>query len=129
VHQKIVPALACVEREIKRACGDDERYEPHAVTGFRDRNTFRGGEITNHLYGIALDIDPEQNPCCHCVEPWSQAPQCTKEVKSPFERAAMPACFIHSFERFGFYWLGRDMLEDTMHFEFLGRPEKVVAKK
>ena len=129
VHQKIVPALSCVEREIQHACTGDDRYEPRAVSGFRDRNTYRGGEITNHLYGIAIDVDPEQNPCCHCVEPWSEAPQCTKQVKSPFERAAMPACFIHAFERFGFYWLGRDMLEDTMHFEFLGRPERVMAQK
>lgn len=125
VHQKIVPALSCVEREIKKSCGKDP-YEARAVSGFRDRNTYRGGEITNHLFGIALDIDPERNPCCHCVEPWSQDPQCQKDVKSPYERAAMPRCWIQSFEKYGFYWLGHDELEDTMHFEFLGRPEKVV---
>ena len=37
----------------------------------------------------------------------------------------MPACWVKAFERFGFYWLGRDELEDTMHFEFLGDPAKI----
>ena len=44
----------------------------------------------------------------------------------PQERAALPACWIKSFERFGFHWLGRDALEDTMHFEFLGDPERIT---
>ncbi|QUS47068.1 hypothetical protein F1331_25700 [Salmonella enterica subsp. enterica serovar Dessau] len=26
----------------------------------------------------------------------------------------------------GFYWLGHDVLQDTMHFEFLGDPDKVI---
>ena len=125
VHKKIVPALRCVERDIKAKCKKDD-YTADSVSGFRDRNTYRGGEITNHLYGIAIDIDPHKNPCCHCVEPWSSDPLCQKEVKSPYERAAIPACWIKSFERHGFYWLGHDELEDTMHFEFLGRPERVL---
>jgi hypothetical protein len=39
---------------------------------------------------------------------------------------AMPECWVHAFERFGFYWLGHDVLKDTMHFEFLGDPDKIV---
>jgi hypothetical protein len=38
---------------------------------------------------------------------------------------SMPECWIRQFERYGFYWLGRDELEDTMHFEFLGDPDQV----
>jgi hypothetical protein len=33
---------------------------------------------------------------------------------------------VDTFERFGFYWLGNDVLEDTMHFEFLGDPDKII---
>lgn len=124
LHQKVVPALSCVEQEIKAKC--KEPYTPKAVSGFRDHNTYRGGEITNHLFGIALDIDPDRNPCCHCVEPWNEDPQCQKKVKSAYERAAMPRCWIETFDRNGFYWLGHDDLEDTMHFEFLGNPARVV---
>jgi hypothetical protein len=123
MHRRVVPALSCVEREIRKKC-EKHDYRPAAVTGFRDHNTYRGGEVTNHLFGIALDIDPEKNPCCHCVEPWNQHPLCSKKVRSPYERAAMPRCYIDAFERHGFYWLGHDELEDTMHFEFLGKPEK-----
>jgi hypothetical protein len=29
----------------------------------------------------------------------------------------------------GFYWLGRDpQLRDTMHFEFLGNPDRIVPE-
>ena len=122
LHKKVVPHLACVEKEIKTRC--KQPYEVTALSGFRDRNTYRGGEVTNHLFGIALDIDPQKNPCCHCVEPWSEDPLCKKEVKTPYERAAMPRCWIDTFEKHGFYWLGHDDLEDTMHFEFLGKPSQ-----
>lgn len=122
LHKKVVPHLACVEKEIKAHC--KEPYEVQALSGFRDHNTYRGGEVTNHLFGIALDIDPNRNPCCHCVEPWSDDPLCKKEAKSPYERAALPRCWIDTFEKHGFYWLGHDDLEDTMHFEFLGKPAR-----
>ncbi|MEP7051779.1 MAG: hypothetical protein ABJB12_15555, partial [Pseudomonadota bacterium] len=63
VHKKIAPALRCVEHYLRRACtAPSERYTPRAVGGFRQNNTYRGGEISNHLFGIAIDIDPERNP-------------------------------------------------------------------
>jgi hypothetical protein len=42
-----------------------------------------------------------------------------------YKRTALPKCWVRSFERFGFHWLGHDDLEDTMHFEFLGDPERI----
>jgi len=39
----------------------------------------------------------------------------------------MPYCWVEVFESYGFYWLGRDKLQDTMHFEFLGDPAIVQA--
>jgi hypothetical protein len=124
LHRAVVPALACVERRIKQACRATP-YEPSALGGYRERNTFHTGEVTNHLFGIALDIDPHRNPCCHCVEPWSSDPKCARKASTPFERAALPKCWVEAFERYGFYWLGHDVLEDTMHFEFLGDPARV----
>ena len=41
---------------------------------------------------------------------------------------AMPECWVHAFEKYGFYWLGNDQLQDTMHFEFLADPERIVAQ-
>jgi hypothetical protein len=125
MHRKVVPALACVEAEIKQTCGDHP-YTPQALAGIRFRNTYRGGEVTNHAYGIAIDIDPSINTCCGCVPPWNDAPACKRAGKSEYDHMAMPECWVHAFERFGFYWLGHDVLKDTMHFEFLGDPDKIV---
>jgi hypothetical protein len=125
MHRKVVPALACVEAEIKSVCADHP-YTPHALAGIRDHNTYRGGEVTNHVFGIAIDIDPDINTCCGCVPPWNDAPACKRKGTSEYDHMAMPECWVHAFERFGFYWLGHDVLRDTMHFEFLGDPDKIT---
>jgi len=125
IHKKVAPALRCVERYLERTCtAANERYTPLAVGGFRQANTYRGGEVSNHLFGIAIDIDPNRNPCCGCVAPWRDHPACRKPSETLYDRTALPRCWIDGFERYGFYWLGRDPeLRDTMHFEFLGNPE------
>jgi hypothetical protein len=125
MHRKVVPALHCVEEEISRACVDHP-YTPHALAGIRFRNTYRGGEVTNHAYGIAIDVDPSINTCCGCVKPWNDAPACKRHARSEYDRMAMPECWVHAFERYGFYWLGHDVLRDTMHFEFLGDPARIL---
>jgi hypothetical protein len=127
LNRRIIPALTCVEAEIQRSCREFP-YEPHRVTGLRTRNTFHTGEISNHVYGIALDIDSDLNTCCGCTARWRAHPLCQREVDSIFERMAMPECWVHAFERYGFYWLGWDELEDTMHFEFLGDPDLIVRE-
>jgi hypothetical protein len=126
LHEKVLPALACVEAALSRECREHP-YQPKAVGGLRLDNTFKDYEVSNHVYGIAIDIDPDHNPCCHCVGKWSQHPACTKTVSSPFERMAMPKCWVEVFERYGFHWLGHDELEDTMHFEFLGDPDRILS--
>jgi len=126
LNRRIIPALACVEERVERKCADPkDAYHPKAIGGLRTSNTIRGGELSNHLFGIAIDIDPNRNPCCHCVGEWKHDPKCAAAVKSPFERAALTRCWVDAFEHYGFYWLGRDTLEDTMHFEFLGNPERI----
>lgn len=126
VHEKIVPALHCVEARIRRTCnGRRERYVPKAIGGYRDHNTYRGGEVSNHMFGIAIDIDPHRNPCCRCVSPWPDNPICKKHAKSIYDKTSLTRCWVHAFERYGFYWLGRSNLQDTMHFEFLGNPDHI----
>jgi hypothetical protein len=124
IHAKIAPALAAVEKRIHKTCTGGARYTPKAVGGFRSANTYRGVEVSNHLLGIAVDIDPDRNPCCGCVDPWPTNPIC-KKPGPVLKRTALPRCWIQSFERFGFDWLGHDTLEDTMHFEFLGDPDRI----
>ncbi len=125
MHRKVVPALACVEEEIRRSCADHP-YTAHALAGIRFKNTYRGGEVTNHMYGIAIDVDPNVNTCCGCVKPWNDAPRCRRPAKTEYDRMEMPECWVHAFERYGFYWLGHDVLQDTMHYEFLGDPDHIL---
>jgi hypothetical protein len=126
LHERVIPALRCVELALERDCGE-EPYRPRTLAGVRETNTYFGGDVTNHVYGIALDIDPSVNPCCNCIEPWRSNPRCLG-TKTDFERMAMPRCWVTEFERYGFYWLGHDELKDTMHFEFLGDPAIISAR-
>lgn len=125
VNASIHPALACVEQAIQAQCTSTP-YRAQRLSGIRDRNTYHNGEVSNHVYGIAIDIDPSINTCCGCVPPWTDHPLCAEEVSSIFERMQMPECWVRQFERFGFYWLGRDTLQDTMHFEFLADPDQIT---
>jgi hypothetical protein len=125
MNRRIIPALHCVEEEIKAACSATP-YKPGSLHGIRFRNTYHTGEITNHAYGIAIDIDPERNPCCGCLPPASDSPRCKGPPKSPYDIAGLPKCWVDSFVKYGFYWLGDDPMQDTMHFEFLGDPDKVL---
>lgn len=126
IHRRIAPALACVETAIRAQCADYP-YQPYVLSGLRKRNTYLNGEVSNHVYGIALDVDPTRNPCCGCVGEWGASERCQND-KSKFQRMDMPRCWVTEFERFGFYWLGHSKLEDTMHFEFLADPNKIVRK-
>jgi hypothetical protein len=128
VHEKVVPALKCVEAALK-AAGADVQYKPRSIGGIRFSNTYRGSEVSNHVYGIAIDIEPDRNTCCGCLAPWNEHPLCKKKVNSIFERMAMPKSWVDVFERYGFYWLGHDQLQDTMHFEFLGDPDAVTSPR
>lgn len=125
VHEKIIPALKCVEAALKSTSAGGE-YKPHAMGGIRFRNTYRGVEVSNHVYGIAIDIEPDKNTCCGCVAPWNAHPLCKQKGKSVWERMVMPRSWVETFEKYGFYWLGHDVLQDTMHFEFLGDPDKIT---
>ena len=125
VNERIIPALKCVESALKAGTAGNE-YHPHAMGGIRFHNTYRGMEISNHVYGIAIDIEPDRNSCCGCVAPWPDHPLCKAKNKTVWERMAMPKSWVDTFERFGFYWLGHDVLQDTMHFEFLGDPDRIT---
>ena len=125
MNARVIPALRCVEEEIRLACSASP-YAPRLLDGMRFRNTFYDGEVTNHAYGIAIDIDPDRNSCCGCVPPLNSWPRCRQPAATPYERARIPRCWVDSFAKYGFYWLGNDPIEDTMHFEFLGDPDRIA---
>lgn len=127
LNEKIIPALKCVEAALKSTSAGSE-YAPKTSSGIRFKNTYRGVEVSNHMYGIALDIEPDRNKCCGCVKPWSEDPVC-KKTTDVWKRMVMPKSWVDTFEKYGFYWLGHDVLQDTMHFEFLGDPDKIYAEQ
>lgn len=127
VNERIIPALKCVEAALK-ANGAGKEYTPRAMGGIRFTNTYRGVEVSNHIYGIAVDIEPDRNTCCGCVPPWNEHALCKDKKRTIWQRMAMPKSWVDTFERFGFYWLGHDVLQDTMHFEFLGDPDKIIEE-
>ena len=126
LNRRVLVALRCVEVSILESCPETD-YRPRVLDGLRFRNTFHDGEVSNHLYGIALDLDPNENSCCGCVAPLSEWPVCKDPYASREDLTRIPACWVSQFERFGFYWLGNDALADTMHFEFLGDPSRIEA--
>lgn len=139
INENLVAPLRCIERKLATSCATcTERpelpdecskkfpYHPRHLSGLRAKNTYRGGEASNHIYGIAVDLDPSDNTCCGCVGKWKAHPMCRKKGQ-PAERMIMPYCWVEVFESYGFYWLGHDKLQDTMHFEFLGDPAVVQA--
>lgn len=143
MHTKVLPALKCVENDIQEKCMVEapmcghydqkgickkaytEIYHPKVSYTMRTYNSYGGGEITNHLFGLAIDLDPDRNPCCGCKGPSLENPRC-KWKTADAARADVPKCWVDSFRKYGFYWLGEDDMGDTMHFEFLGDPDKVV---
>jgi len=129
LHEKVIGPLKCVEKKIKATCSDN--YTPKVLSGWRPNNTIQGAEISNHVFGIAIDIDPSINTCCGCVKDWAKAEGCKNAVKpddgsAPLGTYEIPRCWIDSFNEYGWYWLGDEpTLRDTMHFEFLAKPVDV----
>ena len=75
------------------------------------------------MFGIALDIDPERNPCCGCKGKWAKVELCKGVLAGEVGPYEVPDCWIHAFKTYGWSWLGDDpILHDTMHFEYLAKP-------
>ncbi len=127
VHEKIHPR-AQVRRGRAQGGHSGERIQA-ASDGRHARSTTRtrACEVSNHVCRIAIDIEPDKNTCCGCVAPWNAHPLCKQKGKSVWERMVMPRSWVETFEKYGFYWLGHDVLQDTMHFEFLGDPDKITG--
>lgn len=135
LHEVTREPLRCVERYIHEHCGE---YEIKAMSGWRPTNTFKAQsnykrqEYSNHVFGLALDINPQENPCCGCVKDWAKSPLCLPEngarfvdSGAPLGAYSIPQCWIDAFKQHGFHWLGDDALRDTMHFEYLAEPGAV----
>lgn len=101
VHRKIVKRLAAVEKLIRRfeKVHKVDRYHPTVIQTFCWRRIRGGKNLSNHSWGIALDIDPAKNP---------QGAHLT----------TIPPHVVNAFRRMGFRWGGvYQSKPDVMHFE------------
>ncbi len=98
-HRKVAPCLEAVEQEIKAKGLDD--YKVRSIGGYHPRP----GEPLHyfHMYGAAVDINPDTNPYCEC------------------DTHDIPDSWVRIFEKYGFFWGGNfRTTKDWMHFEWHG---------
>lgn len=142
VHKKALWAFQCAQREIEKNCqaptimcdsydeegicraSHSESYKIKRLSTWRGYDSYKDEEFSNHNFGLAIDIDPDRNPCCgtSCAPKWHKHPRCRWNVPHP-KRSDIPLCWVNAFKNYGFIWLAEDRdIGDTMHFEFLGTP-------
>lgn len=132
VNKKVYGAFKCVEQEILKTCDDTGKNYKIVST-----NTRRGANsrdlaalkdpqtkepkpaFSNHVYGIAIDINPKTNPDCR-----DAGHNCNFDI---------PMCWVRAFQKYGFRWLGDkehgadNNIRDYMHFDFQGDLSKVIS--
>lgn len=106
VHKKVAGCLGAVINEIQTK---NIQYNIKEIGAFRTE--VGGGNVANgssyHQYGIAIDINWTDNPCCSVAS------------------YTMPQGYIDAFKNHGWSWGGDwRTLKDYMHFEFNGQPEE-----
>lgn len=90
-------------------------YDPNPGTllqtwGFACRAIANTKRASNHSWGLAVDNRATENPY------------------STTFHSTIPPKVVNDWEMCGFYWGGRySVKKDTMHFEYIGRPEDVAA--
>jgi hypothetical protein len=103
VHEKAEKAFNCVIKELKST---NCQYNYQSIGTFNWRPNVNNPErLSLHSFGIAIDINPKQNP--------NNQGNCITD---------MPDCLIESFKKYGFQW-GCDFsgsFKDAMHFEWRG---------
>lgn len=102
VHKKVAGCLNAVVNELKTK---KVSYKINDIGAFR--TDVGGGNVANgssyHQYGVAIDINPDQNPCCSVG------------------KYDMPKVYIDAFHNHGWSWGGGwRSLKDYMHFEYNG---------
>lgn len=87
-----------------RAKGGQSFYRVTSIGGYNCRNIAGTNRKSNHAYGVAIDINPAQNP--H-----------TKPGSSNYGQTNMPPAFRQLFLNEGWGWGGNwKSSKDTMHF-------------
>jgi D-alanyl-D-alanine carboxypeptidase len=110
VNRKIATALLLVFTDILDKCGHDQRkVDATGISAYGGCYSYRpirgssAGNLSNHAFGAAIDIDPANNPLGAKI-------------------GKMPALVVNAFKAQGFLWGGDyKTRKDPMHFEAVSR--------
>lgn len=97
IHVKLKDVVAALFQEAKD-CGMQGLFVDYGGSFEWRKNVNNSKKITTHAWAIALDINANKNP----------------NNKKPKQ----PAALVELFEKYHFYWLGREPKPDGMHFQY-----------
>jgi hypothetical protein len=126
VHRDLLEDLAAVEEEILAAARNDRELaafveQLQTIEGYNYRRVDGTASLSNHSYGIAIDLIPAWYGRRQVYWRWALNAGLDWYAVPMEQRFTFPAAFVEAFERHGFVWGGKWRFFDTIHFEY--RPE------
>lgn len=129
VHREILEDLAAVEERILEAAEADPAVAAFirslaTVEGYNYRRVDGTESLSNHAYGIAVDLIPQSYRGRQVYWRWAENAGVDWYELPQDDRFQIPSAVVEAFERHGFVWGGKWHFFDTMHFEY--RPEILI---
>lgn len=129
IHRDLLEDLARVEERLAAEMENDPALKEYIesvdfLTGFNWRPIDGTRSLSNHSYGIAIDIIPKDYRGKRAYWRWFKD-EISRWYELPWEnRYAPPASLVRAFEAEGFLWGGKWFFFDGIHFEY--RPEILI---
>ncbi|PKL17272.1 MAG: hypothetical protein CVV49_11925 [Spirochaetae bacterium HGW-Spirochaetae-5] len=132
VHKDIAGKIKSIDskiRELSKTDGEVQSFLKSigSVQGFNWRKIAGTARMSNHSYGIAIDILPKKSRKKILYWFWEQAKNDKWMLLPQSSLWTPPDSVVKIFLEEGFVWGGHWDRYDTMHFEY--RPELIVLSK
>ena len=116
VHAKLAPIVEVIFQEIYDS---EEAFPFNAASGYTWRNVAGRDRLSEHAYGTAIDINPNENYCLYASG--STTGKYWKPGEDPYSVSPY-GDVVRIFEKYGFTWGGDAWrgTADYMHFSYFG---------
>ena len=117
---KLNSALADIVSDIfEEIYNDEEQFPINSIGCYTWRSQMSTGRLSEHNFGTAIDINPDQNYCLY--NDGSKVGSYWKPGEDPYSIDPY-GVVIRTFEKYGFTWGGDSWTnpKDHMHFSYLG---------